>query len=82
METSHAMIVLFFHLQVARWSISVMAAPKIRVAVTQHEPVWLNLQATTDKTCDIIAEAASKNAQFVAFPECWVHWLPIDDEWY
>lgn len=47
-----------------------------RVAVTQHEPVWLDLDATVDKTIKIIAEAASKGAQLVAFPECWIPGYP------
>ena len=50
-----------------------MSAPKsVRVAVTQHEPVWLDLQATVDKTCKIIKEAADAGAKLVAFPECWI----------
>ena len=49
-----------------------MASRMFRVAVTQHEPVGLNLQATTDKTCRIIEEAASRGAKLVTFPECWV----------
>jgi hypothetical protein len=45
---------------------------KLRVAVTQHEPVWLDLQGTVDKTCDIIKEAAEAGAKLLTFPECWV----------
>jgi nitrilase len=45
---------------------------KLRVAVTQHEPVWLDLKGTVDKTCDIIKEAAEAGAKLLAFPECWV----------
>jgi nitrilase len=45
---------------------------KFRVAVTQHEPVWLDLAGTVDKTCKIIKEAANSGAKLVAFPECWV----------
>ncbi|KAL7944060.1 carbon-nitrogen hydrolase [Trichoderma barbatum] len=48
----------------------------VRVAVTQAEPVWLNLQATIEKTCKLIAEAASNNAQLIAFPEVWVPGYP------
>lgn len=48
----------------------------VRVAVTQAEPVWLNLQATIEKTCRLIAEAASNNAQLIAFPETWVPGYP------
>ncbi|KAK1087734.1 hypothetical protein LTR48_002290 [Friedmanniomyces endolithicus] len=50
--------------------------PTIRVAVTQHEPIWLDLEATIDKTCHLIAEAASANAKLVVFPECWIPGYP------
>jgi predicted amidohydrolase len=45
---------------------------KLRVAVTQHEPIWLDLKGTVDKTCDIIKEAAGAGAKLLTFPECWV----------
>lgn len=48
----------------------------VRVAVTQHEPVWLDLDATVKKTCDIIAEAARGGAKLVAFPEVWIPGYP------
>ena len=48
----------------------------VRVAVTQHEPVWLDLAATTAKTCKIIKEAAEAGAKLVAFPECWIPGYP------
>ncbi|KAK0308477.1 hypothetical protein LTR01_005104 [Friedmanniomyces endolithicus] len=50
--------------------------PTIRVAVTQHEPIWLDLEATVDKTCHLIAEAASASAKLVVFPECWIPGYP------
>ncbi|KAJ5113612.1 Arylacetonitrilase [Penicillium angulare] len=49
---------------------------KVRVAVTQAEPVWLDLDATVEKTCSIIAEAAENGAEVVAFPECWIPGYP------
>ncbi|KAK5734023.1 hypothetical protein LTR17_009295 [Elasticomyces elasticus] len=48
----------------------------MRVAVTQHEPVWLDLEKTIDKTCDIITEASEAGAKLVVFPECWVPGYP------
>ncbi|ETR99720.1 carbon-nitrogen hydrolase [Trichoderma reesei RUT C-30] len=48
----------------------------VSVAVTQAEPVWLNLQATVDKTCKLIAQAASNDAQLIAFPEVWIPGYP------
>lgn len=44
--------------------------------VTQHEPVWLDLQATVEKTVEIIKEAAAEGAKLVTFPECWVPGYP------
>lgn len=48
----------------------------LRVAVTQHEPVWLNLDATVQKTIQIIGEAAAAKAKLVVFPECWIPGYP------
>ncbi|OOF91711.1 hypothetical protein ASPCADRAFT_518500 [Aspergillus carbonarius ITEM 5010] len=48
----------------------------VRVAVTQAEPVWLDLEATVTKTCTLIAEAARNGAQLVTFPECWIPGYP------
>ncbi|KAH7033732.1 aliphatic nitrilase [Microdochium trichocladiopsis] len=59
----------------------------VRVAVTQAEPVWLDLEATVTKTCTLIHEAATHGAQIVVFPECWVPgypaWIwtrPVDED--
>lgn len=48
----------------------------VKVAVTQHEPVWFDLEATVDKTCRLIEEAASGGAQLIAFPEVWITGYP------
>lgn len=48
----------------------------IRVAVTQAEPVWLDLNGTVDKTCKLIADAAANGAKLIAFPECWIPGYP------
>ncbi|KAF2168009.1 hypothetical protein M409DRAFT_65570 [Zasmidium cellare ATCC 36951] len=48
----------------------------VRVAVTQHEPVWLDLEKTVAKTIAIIGEAAQAGAKLVAFPECWIPGYP------
>ncbi|KAK6840446.1 hypothetical protein PG995_016200 [Apiospora arundinis] len=48
----------------------------MRVAVTQAEPVWFDLEATVDKTCTLIAEAAANGARLVSFPECWIPGYP------
>ncbi|KAF1923779.1 uncharacterized protein M421DRAFT_9390 [Didymella exigua CBS 183.55] len=49
----------------------------VKVAVTQHEPVWFDLQATADKTRCLIEEAASNGAKLVAFPEVWIMGYPV-----
>ena len=51
-------------------------APTIRVAVTQAEPIWLDLDATVAKTCKLIKEAAGNGAKLVTFPECWIPGYP------
>ncbi|SMR47860.1 unnamed protein product [Zymoseptoria tritici ST99CH_3D1] len=48
-------------------------ASTIRVA---HEPVWLDLEKTVQKTIKIIEEAAQAKAKLVAFPECWIPGCP------
>lgn len=49
---------------------------RLRVAVTQAEPAWLDLQASIEKTCSLIADAAAEGAQVLAFPECWIAGYP------
>jgi len=48
----------------------------VRVAVTQLEPEWLDLQASVEKTCKYIAEAAQKGAQLVTFAEAFIPGYP------
>lgn len=49
---------------------------KVRVAVTQAEPAWLDLAASVKKTCGLIDEAASNGAELVAFPELFIPGYP------
>jgi predicted amidohydrolase len=48
----------------------------LRVAVTQCEPCWLDLQGGVRKTCDLIQEASHNGARLVAFPEVWIPGYP------
>ena len=64
---------------------SIQPPTTIRVAVTNHEPAWLDLQAGVAKTISLITEAASAGCKIIAFPEvwligypCWIWTRPVD----
>ncbi|TIC94986.1 Nitrilase [Colletotrichum higginsianum] len=48
----------------------------VKVAVVQSEPCWFDVEAATNKTCDLIAEAGANGARLIAFPELWVPGYP------
>lgn len=50
--------------------------PKFKAAAVQASPVFLNVDATVDKACSIIAEAAGNGASLAAFPEVFVAGYP------
>ncbi len=50
--------------------------PKFKAAAVQASPVFLNVDATVEKACSIIAEAAGNGASLVAFPEVYVAGYP------
>jgi aliphatic nitrilase len=52
---------------------------KVRVAIAQASPVYLDRDATVDKACRLIEDAAARGASLVAFPEGFVPGHPL---WY
>lgn len=52
-------------------------AESFRIAAVQAAPVFLDLDATLDKACDLIRQAADGGAQLVAFPEAFVSGYPV-----
>ncbi|MDG1641016.1 carbon-nitrogen hydrolase family protein [Klebsiella huaxiensis] len=49
---------------------------KFTAAAVQASPVFLDTDATVDKACRLIAEAASNGAKLVAFPEVFIAGYP------
>ena len=54
-----------------------MASNTFRVAAVQATPVFLNLNATIDKACRLIEEAARGGATLAVFPEAFVPGYPL-----
>jgi predicted amidohydrolase len=46
-------------------------------AVVQDSPVFLNLEASLEKACGLIGEAAAQGAKVIAFPETWLPGYPV-----
>ena len=50
--------------------------PKFRAAAVQAAPVFLDLDATVEKACSIISEAAENGARLIGFPEAFIPGYP------
>ncbi|MDJ0841792.1 MAG: carbon-nitrogen hydrolase family protein [Acidobacteriota bacterium] len=50
---------------------------RVKVAVIQEAPVFLNLAATVDRACELIAETAARGARLIVFPETWLPGYPV-----
>ncbi len=57
--------------------------PKFNAAAIQAAPVFLNREATVEKACRLIREAASRGAQLIVFPEVFIagypYWNRLDN---
>ncbi len=47
-----------------------------RISVVQQPPVFLDLQASMQRACELVAQAASEGAQLIVFPEAWLPGYP------
>ena len=50
--------------------------PKVRVAAAQAAPAYMDREATIEKACRLIAQAAANGARLIAFPEAYVPGYP------
>jgi nitrilase len=50
---------------------------QVKVAVVQHAPVFLNLEASVAKAIGLLEQAAEEGAELVVFPETWLPGYPV-----
>jgi len=57
--------------------------PKFKAAAIQAAPVFLNREATVEKACRLILEAANRGARLIVFPEVFIagypYWNRLDN---
>lgn len=51
--------------------------PKFKACAAHVAPVFLDAQATVQKACSLVAEAARRGAQLIAFPESFIPAFPV-----
>ena len=51
--------------------------PEFTLAAIQSSPIYLDLEASTEKACHLIEEAAGKGADIAAFSETWLPGYPF-----
>lgn len=54
-----------------------MSQQKVTVCAAHVTPVYMDASATVEKTCGLVAEAASRGAELIAFPESYVPGFPL-----
>ncbi len=52
------------------------ALPRVRAAVIQAAPCLFDREATTEKACRLISEAAARGSQLIVFPEAFIPAYP------
>lgn len=49
----------------------------LKAAIIQHPPVFLNIEESIKKACNLIEQAASEGANLIVFPETWLPGYPV-----
>ena len=49
----------------------------MKVAIVQDGPVYLNLEATIEKTIEKLRKASEAGVDLIVFGECWMSGYPV-----